>query len=73
MISIELPPYIRGSESAKQLLVEKLEKFRKNRELTKNKPPVPEREKLSKEMRELFQKTQSLPGIQDITEEEIAA
>lgn len=69
----QLPSYIRGSESAKKLLLEKVKEFRKNRELTKNQPRNPEREKLSREVRELFDKTQSIPGIQDITEEEIAA
>ena len=70
---IKLPPSIKGSESAKKLLREKVKEFRKSRELTKNKPRSAEQEKLSREMRELFAQTQSLPGIQDITEEEIAA
>jgi len=70
---IQLPSYIRGSESAKKLLLEKVKEFRKNRELTKNQPRNPEQEKLSREMRELFAKTQSIPEIQALTEEEIAA
>jgi len=38
-----------------------------------NKPIDPERVRLSQELRNLFNKTQAIPGIQDITEEEIAA
>ncbi len=68
---IQLPSYILGSDSAKKLLLEKVKEFRKNRELTENKPLDSEREKLSREIRELFEKTQSIPGIKDITEEEI--
>ncbi|MDY6806132.1 MAG: type II toxin-antitoxin system ParD family antitoxin [Cyanobacteriota bacterium] len=71
--TVELPAYIKGSDSAKKLLVEKITKFRKSRESTKNKSPDPERDKLSREMRQLFQKSQSLPGIKEITDEEIAA
>lgn len=70
---IKLPSYIRGSDYAKKLLLEKVKKFRKNRELTKNKLLDYERVKLNREIRKLFDKTQSIPGIKDITEEEIAA
>lgn len=70
---IELPKNITGTESAKQLLKEKIKKYRREKEQNKNKPIDPERAKLSQQLRELFDKTQSIPGIQEITEEEIAA
>jgi putative addiction module CopG family antidote len=70
---IILPDYVKGRESAKALLKEKMRKYRKEREQNKNKPIDPERVRLSQELRNLFNKTQAIPGIQDITEEEIAA
>jgi len=69
----KIPSHIRGSESVKKNLARKIKKFRQQREKTKNQPIDPEREKLSQELRQLFDETQSIPGIQDITEEEIAA
>jgi antitoxin ParD1/3/4 len=68
-----LPPDIKGSESALKLLAEKVKKYREERENNKNKPIEPERERLSKELRNLFDKTQDIPDIQNINEEEIAA
>ncbi len=68
----ELIANIPGSASAKKLLTEKLKEFRDNLENTQNQPLNLEREKLSREVKELFNKTQSIPGIGDITEEEIA-
>lgn len=70
---IELPPYIKGSESAKKLLVEKIKKYREIQEKNKDKPINPERERLAEEFKRLCEETQRIPGIQDITEEEIAA
>jgi len=70
---IVLPYYIKGTESAKALLKEKIRKYRAEREKNKDKPIDPERVRLSQELGELFDKTQVIPGIQDITEEEIAA
>lgn len=70
---IVLPDYVKGTESAKQLLKEKIKKYRNEREKNKHQPIDPEREKLSLELSNLFDKTQGIPGIQDITEEEIAA
>ncbi len=64
---------IKGTESAKKLLLEKIIKAREEREQNKNKPLDPERQKLAEELKELFDKTQAIPGIQDITEEEIQA
>ena len=65
--------YINGTESAKALLKEKIRKYRAEREKNKDKPIDPERVRLSQELGELFDKTQVITGIQDITEEEIAA
>jgi len=70
---IKLPSYVKGTESAKKLLKEKIKKYREEREKNKNKSIDPERARLSQELRELFDKTQAIPGIQEITEEEIAA
>ncbi|NEO52090.1 MAG: hypothetical protein F6K54_02725 [Okeania sp. SIO3B5] len=70
---IKLPSYFQGTESAKKLLKEKVKKYREEREKNKNKPIDPERARLSQELRELFDKTQAIPEIQEITEEEIAA
>ena len=70
---IVLPSYIKGTESAKALLKEKIRKYRAEREKNKDKPIDPERVRLSQELGKLFDKTQVIPGIQDITEEEIAA
>ncbi|MGD1699799.1 ribbon-helix-helix domain-containing protein [Dapis sp. BLCC M229] len=70
---IKLPSYVKGTESAKKLLKEKVKKYREEREKNKNKPIDPERARLSQELRELFDKTQAIPGSQEITEEEIAA
>ncbi len=70
---IKLPSYVKGTESAKKLLKEKVKKYQEEREKNKNKPIDPERARLSQELRELFDKTQAIPGIQEITEEEIAA
>jgi antitoxin ParD1/3/4 len=70
---IVLPSYIKGTESAKQLVKDKVRKYREEREKNKNKPIDPERAKLSQELRDLFDKTQAIPDIQDITEEEIDA
>lgn len=70
---IELPSDVKGTETAKKLLKEKIKKYRDEREKNKNKPIDPERAKLSQELRELFDKTQAIPGIQEISEEEIAA
>ncbi|NEP77544.1 MAG: hypothetical protein F6K39_04775 [Okeania sp. SIO3B3] len=70
---IKLPSYFKGTESAKKLLKEKIKKYREELENNKNKPIDPERARLSQELRELFDKTQAIPGIQEITEEEIAA
>jgi putative addiction module CopG family antidote len=70
---IILPDYVKGTESAKALLKEKIRKYRKEREQNKDKPIDPERVRLSQELRNLFNTTQAIPGIQDITEEEIAA
>ncbi|NES02829.1 MAG: hypothetical protein F6K22_08195 [Okeania sp. SIO2F4] len=70
---IKLPSYVKGTESAKKLLKEKIKKYREEREKNKNKPIDPERARLSQELRELFDKTQAIPGIQEITEEEIVA
>ena len=70
---IKLPSYFQGTESAKKLLKEKVKKYREEREQNKNKPIDSERARLSQELRELFDKTQAIPGIQEITEEEIAA
>ncbi|NEP77546.1 MAG: hypothetical protein F6K39_04790 [Okeania sp. SIO3B3] len=70
---IKLPSYFQGTESAKKLLKEKIKKYREELENNKNKPIDPERARLSQELRELFDKTQAIPGIQEITEEEIAA
>ncbi|NEQ35777.1 MAG: hypothetical protein F6K40_05545 [Okeania sp. SIO3I5] len=70
---IKLPSYFQGTESAKKLLKEKIKKYQEEREQNKNKPIDPERARLSQELRELFDKTQAIPGIKEITEEEIAA
>ncbi len=70
---IKLPSYFQGTESAKKLLKEKVKKYREEREKNKKKPIDPERVRLSQELRNLFDKTQAIPGIQEITEEEIAA
>lgn len=69
----DLPTHIKGSESAKILLKEKLKNYRKEREQNKDNYLETERGKLSQELRDLFDKTQAIPVIQDITEEEIAA
>jgi putative addiction module CopG family antidote len=68
-----LPPQIKGSESAKKLLAEKVKQYREKRENQKNQPIDSERKKLSQELRDLFDITHAIPGLQDITEEEIAA
>lgn len=70
---IVLPSYIKGTESANQLLKEKIRKYREEREKNKDKSIDSERARLSLELRELFDKTQAIAGIQDITEEEITA
>ncbi|MBE9145760.1 ribbon-helix-helix domain-containing protein [Planktothrix mougeotii] len=64
---------IPGSPSAKKLLKEKIKEFRDNLENNQNQPLNIEQEKLIREVKELFDKTQSIPGIGDITEEEIVA
>ena len=68
-----LPPHIRGSESAKKLVAQKLKKYREEREKNKHLPIDPERQALANEFKRLCEETQAIPGIQDITEEEIAA
>ncbi|MEM1171183.1 MAG: hypothetical protein AAGJ08_19405 [Cyanobacteria bacterium P01_H01_bin.35] len=70
---IELSSYIKGTESANKLLKEKIKKYREEGEKNKNKPIDPARARSSQELRELFDKTKAIPGIQEITEEEIAA
>ena len=70
---IKLPSYFQGTDSAKKLLKEKVKKYREEREKNKNKPIDPERARLSQELRKLFDKTQAIRGIKEITEEEIAA
>ncbi|VXD25936.1 conserved hypothetical protein [Planktothrix serta PCC 8927] len=69
----ELLANIPGSASAKKLLTEKIKEFRDNLKNTQNQPLNLEQEKLSRKVKELFDKTQSIPGIGDITEEEIVA
>ncbi|HEY9863299.1 ribbon-helix-helix domain-containing protein [Planktothrix paucivesiculata] len=69
----ELLANIPGSASAKKLLTEKIKEFSDNLENNQNQFLNPEEQKLSRELKELFDKTQSIPGIGDITEEEIAA
>lgn len=63
---------IKGNE-AEKYFEEQVKKFRQEVSENRQKPSEPQRLKLSQELNELFDKTQVLPEIQDITEEEIAA
>ncbi len=63
----------KGSESAKIKLKQRVIQVYEQREKNKHKPMDPQRQKLAEELRDLFDKTQAIPGIQDITEEEIQA
>lgn len=67
------PLQIIGGEEAEKLLQEKVKQLRQELRESKNKPPDPARQKLAQELKELFNETQAIPGIQDITEEEIEA
>lgn len=69
----ELIANIPGSPAAKKLLTEKLKAFRENQESRPNQRLNPDQEKLSQEVKALFNQTQSIPGIGNITDEEIAA
>lgn len=64
---------IQGGELAQKKLQEKLEMVKKIKEESKNQPVDPARKKLAEEFRKLCEETQAIPGVQDITEEEIAA
>lgn len=68
-----LPPHIKGSESAKKLLAEKVKKYRETREKNQNKPVDIERKKLAEEFKRLCEETQALHADNPLTEEEIAA
>jgi Arc/MetJ-type ribon-helix-helix transcriptional regulator len=67
------PLQIIGEEEAEKLLQEKVKQLRQELKENQNRPPDPARQKLAQELKELFNKTQAIPGIQDITEEEIEA
>lgn len=70
---IILPDYVKGTESAKALLKEKIRKYRKERENSKNKPIDPERARLAEEFKRLCAETQALHADNPLTDEEIAA
>lgn len=63
---------IKGEE-AEKYLEEQVKKFRQELKESCEQPLDSQRLKLSQELSELFDKTQAIPKIQDITEEEIAA
>jgi Arc/MetJ-type ribon-helix-helix transcriptional regulator len=62
---------IQGGESAQKLLAQKLEQWRKEREVNQYESVDSQREKVAQELRDLFDKTQAIPDIQNITDEEI--
>lgn len=62
-----------GGEEAQIYLERQVSKFRQELKESRERSSDPQRLKLSQELSELFDKTQSIPGVQDITEEEIAA
>jgi len=61
---------ISAKEASQKLLEEKRQMMR---ELNKNITLDPQRELKSQQLKELFDRTKSLPEIQNITEEDIAA
>jgi Arc/MetJ-type ribon-helix-helix transcriptional regulator len=67
------PLQIIGGKEAEKLLQEKVKQLRQEFRESQNKPPDPARQKLAQELKKLFNETQAIPGIQDITEEEIEA
>ena len=70
---IKLPSYVKGTESAKKLLKEKIKKYREEREKNQNKPIDPERARLAAEFKRLCEETQALHADNPLTDEEIAA
>ncbi|WP_017303592.1 ribbon-helix-helix domain-containing protein [Spirulina subsalsa] len=70
---IILPDYVKGTESAKALLKEKIRNYRKERENSKTKPIDPERVRLAEEFKRLCQETQALHADHPLTDEQIAA
>jgi putative addiction module CopG family antidote len=70
---IVLPSYVKGTESAKELLKEKIRKYREEREKNKDKPIDPERARLAEEFKRLCAETQALHADNLLTDEEITA
>lgn len=70
---IILPDSIKGTESAKKLLKEKIRKYREEQKKNKDKPIDPERVRLSAEFKRLCAETQALHADNPLTDEEIAA
>ena len=68
-----IPPHIRVSESAKELLAEKIQKLRKQQEIYKNQPVDPQRQALSEEFKRLCAETQALHADCPLSDEEISA
>ncbi|MDJ1179726.1 type II toxin-antitoxin system ParD family antitoxin [Roseofilum sp. BLCC_M91] len=79
--TLKLVSPIAGSESAKQLLVEKLTQLRTQQARSENtvidgdNAPhrLRDRESLSQDIKNLFKKTDSIAGIEEITEADMAA
>jgi antitoxin ParD1/3/4 len=71
--TIEPPIRIIKGEAAEKALAERVKEWREYQKNNPPKPLDPERQRLVDELRDLFDRTQSIPGIQDITEEEIQA
>jgi antitoxin ParD1/3/4 len=71
--TIEPPIRIITGEAAEKALAERVKEWREYQKNNPPKPLDPERQRLVDELRDLFDRTQSIPGIQDITEEEIQA
>ncbi|MEG3439455.1 hypothetical protein V0288_20175 [Pannus brasiliensis CCIBt3594] len=64
---------IGSGESARDRLAARLERFRSERDRARERANDPIRRELTRQLRELGERTRALPGIGEITEEEIAA
>lgn len=62
-----------GEQFARELLAARVERFRSEHDRARERPSDPSRRELTRQLRELGERTRALPGVGDITEEEIAA
>jgi antitoxin ParD1/3/4 len=62
-----------AGRAARERLAARVERFRSERDRARERSGDPNRRELTRQLRELGERTRALPGVAEITEEEIAA